>query len=180
MKTEVRRTNHSLQELFEPEFMPDKLIQTLKPGVPKAVLIALGATLWGFAAYRILKMGFIFIEKHALHHFVNYLIGIAGFVPFFLLVFRKVSLRYITRIKNLPQRRPCMFAFFDVRGYIMMSFMITMGILVSHWKLIPELYKGTFFISLGLSLLASSIFYIVEGVQFVRLRQNEKRQHPAN
>jgi hypothetical protein len=147
--------------------MPNKILLILKPGAPKVVLIALGAALWGFAAYRILKLGFIFIEKHALHHFLNYLIGIAGFIPFFMLVFRKVSRRYITRIKNLPQLRPCIFAFFDVRGYILMTFMITMGILVSHWKVIPELYKGTFFISLGLSLLASSIFYIIEGVQFV-------------
>jgi hypothetical protein len=114
------------------------------------------------------------IEKHALHHLVNYLIGIAGFIPFFLLVFRKVSKRYITRIKNLPQRRPCVFAFFDFRGYIIMSFMITMGILVSHWKVIPELYKGTFFISLGLSLLASSVFYIIEGIQFVKQEAQAK------
>ena len=154
--------------------MPHKLLETLKPGVSKPVLIALGAALWGFAAYRILKMGFIFIEEHALHHFLNYLIGIAGFIPFFLLVFRKVSKRYVNRIKNLPQHRPCMFAFFDLRGYIMMTFMITMGIMFSHWKLIPELYKGTFFISLGLSLLASSVFYIIEGVQFVL--QNHKKE----
>jgi hypothetical protein len=154
--------------------MPNQILQKLKPGVPKPVLIALGAALWGFAAYRILKMGFIFIEKHALYHWLNYLIGLAGFIPFFMLVFRKVSLRYINRIKNLPQNRPCMFAFFDVRGYIMMSFMITIGILVSHWKVIPELYKGTFFISLGLSLLASSIFYIIEGVQFVVQQQIQK------
>jgi hypothetical protein len=155
--------------------MPNNILQTLKPGVPKSVLIVLGAALWGFAAYRILKLGFIFIEKHALHHFLNYLIGLAGFVPFFYFVFKKVSKRYVTRIKNLPQHRPCMFAFFDVRGYIMMTFMITMGIMVSHWKIIPELYKGTFFISLGLSLLASSIFYIIEGVQFIRQNLREKR-----
>jgi hypothetical protein len=160
--------------------MTNQILQKLKPGVPKPVLIALGAALWGFAAFRILKMGFIFIERHALHHFVNYLIGIAGFIPFFMLVFRKVSLRYINRIINLPQRRPCMFAFFDLRGYIMMSFMITIGILVSHWKVIPELYKGTFFISLGLSLLASSIFYIVEGVQFVIQQQKEESDELKN
>ncbi len=160
--------------------MPTQLLQTLKPGVPKPVLIALGAALWGFAAYRILKMGFIFIEKHALYHFLNYLIGIAGFIPFFLLVFRKVSKRYVNRIKNLPQHRPCMFAFFDLRGYIMMSFMITMGIMVSHWKVIPELYKGTFFISLGLSLLASSIFYIIEGVQFVINNGRKKQEQTKN
>jgi Na+-transporting NADH:ubiquinone oxidoreductase subunit NqrD len=48
-----------------------------------------------------------------------------------------------------------------------MSLMISLGIAVSHLKIIPEIYKGTFFISLGLSLLASSVFYIIEGVQFV-------------
>jgi len=158
--------------------MPSKITQILKPGVPKPVLIALGAAIWGFAAYRILKMGFIFIEKHALYHMLNYLIGIAGFVPFFLLVFRKVSLRYITRIKTMTQKRPCMFAFFDLRGYIMMSFMISLGIMLNHWKLVPELYKGTFFISLGLSLLASSLFYIIEGVQFVI--QVQKAKHKAS
>jgi hypothetical protein len=147
--------------------MPKTLIQKLKPGVPKSVLIAIGASIWGFAAFRILKTGFMYIEEHAVHQLVNYLIGIAGFVPFFLLVFRKVSLRYVTRIINMPNRRPCLFAFFDVRGYIMMSLMISLGIAVSYLKIIPEIYKGTFFISLGLSLLASAIFYIIEGVQFV-------------
>ncbi len=147
--------------------MSKTLIQKLKPGVPKSVLIAIGASIWGFAAFRILKTGFMYIEEHALYQFVNYLIGVAGFIPFFLLVFRKVSLRYVTRIINLPNRRPCMFAFFDVRGYIMMTFMISLGIAMSKLKMIPELYKGTFFISLGLSLLASSVFYIIEGVQYV-------------
>ncbi len=156
--------------------MSEDLIHKLKPGVPKVVLIALGASLWGFAAYRILKLGVVSIEKHAINHLLNYLIGIAGFIPFFYFVFRKVSRRYVERIKNLPQPRPCMFAFFNVRGYIMMTFMITMGIMVSHWKVIPELYKGTFFISLGLSLLASSIFYIIEGIQFM----SHKNQNSTN
>jgi hypothetical protein len=148
--------------------MDNSFLIRFKPGVPKLALIALGASLWGFAAYRILSMGFRLIEHHALHHYTNYLIGVLGFVPFFLLVFRKVSRRYLTRILNLPQRRPCLFAFFDLRGYVMMSSMITIGILVSHWDLIPPLYKGTFFISLGLSLLASALFYIREGIQLIR------------
>ena len=147
-----------------------KFSHKYKPGAPKIVLIILGASLWGFASYRILKLGIAMIELHALHHILNYLIGLAGFFPFFLLVFRKVSRRYVNRIINHKYERPCVFGFFNLRGYILMSFMITMGILISRWKVIPELYKGTFFISLGLSLLASALFYIVEGVKFVRGR----------
>lgn len=140
----------------------------MKPGAPKFVLIFLGAALWCYAAFRILRLGIGMIERHALHHWVNYLIGLAGFIPFFLLVFRKVSLGYINRIKRHPSEHPCVFGFFDLRGYLLMSIMIGLGILFSRWQLIPELYKGTFFISLGLSLLASSIFYIFEGVKFLR------------
>jgi hypothetical protein len=31
----------------------------------------------------------------------------------------------------------------------------------------PDIYKGTFFISLGLSLLASAIVYLIEGVRYL-------------
>jgi hypothetical protein len=89
--------------------MSKTLIQKLKPGVPKTVLIAIGASIWGFAAFRILKMGFLYIEGHAINHFVNYLIGIAGFIPFFLLVFRKVSLRYVNEsLICLPGALACL------------------------------------------------------------------------
>lgn len=147
-----------------------RLLHKYKPGAPKIVLIIIGASIWGFASYRILRLGITSIEHHSLHHWTNYLIGLAGFIPFFLLVFRKVSRRYINRIIHHKYERPCIFGFFDLRGYLIMSFMIGMGILVSHWELIPELYKGTFFISLGLSLLASAVFYIAEGIKFVRGR----------
>ncbi len=147
-----------------------KFSHKYKPGAPKIVLIILGASLWAFASYRILKLGIVKIELHALHHWLNYLIGLAGFFPFFILVFRKVSRRYVNRIINHKYERPCIFGFFNLRGYILMSLMITMGIFVSRWEVIPDLYKGTFFISLGLSLLASAIFYIVEGIKFVRNR----------
>jgi hypothetical protein len=149
-----------------------KFSHKYKPGAPKIVLIILGSALWGFASYRILKLGIAMIELHALHHFLNYIIGLAGFFPFFLLVFRKVSRRYVNRIIHHKYERPCVFGFFDLRGYILMTFMITMGIFISRWKVIPDIYKGTFFISLGLSLLASSIFYLVEGVKFVRNRHD--------
>jgi hypothetical protein len=147
-----------------------KQLHNLKPGAPKIVLIIFGASLWGFASYRILRSGISMIEHNALYHWLNYLIGLAGFVPFFLLVFRKVSRRYLNRIIRHKSEMPCVFGFFDIRGYIMMTFMITLGILISRWELIPDIYKGTFFISLGLSLLASAVLYIIEGVRFMKQR----------
>jgi len=138
----------------------------LKPGVPKQVLVILAASLWGFASYRILKLSFIKIDENARNAWINYSIGVLGFMPFYWFVFRKVSKRYVLRIINMKEEKPCLFAFFDIRGYILMTFMITMGILISHWSLIPDLYKGTFFVSLGLSLLASAIYYLYAGFRY--------------
>lgn len=144
------------------------ILHKFKPGAPKWALIFLGALLWGFAAFRILKSGIELIEVNALNHWVNYLVGFLGFIPFFILVFRKVSNKYLNRIKLLPQTKPCIFAFFNWRGYLIMSGMISMGILFSKWSVLPALHKGTFFIALGLSLLASSIVYCIEGIQYLR------------
>jgi len=137
-----------------------------KPGVPKQVLFLAAASLWGFASYRILKMAFIKIDHHSIHTWMNYVIGIVGFIPFYWYIFRKVGKRYVLRIINMEQEKPCIFAFFDIRGYVLMTLMIAMGITISRLNLMPDLYLGTFFISLGLSLLAAAIYYLYEGYRF--------------
>ena len=143
----------------------------LKPGVPKQVLILVAASIWGFAAYRILRMAFIKIDHHALHIWLNYMIGVAGFIPFYWFVFRKVGKRYVLRIINMEQERPCIFAFFDIRGYVLMTLMITMGITMSRSHMMPDLYLGTFFISLGLSLLSAACYYLYAGYKFYVIKK---------
>jgi hypothetical protein len=145
----------------------------LKPGAPKQVLILVAASLWGFASYRILKMALIKIDHNAAHLWLNYSIGIAGFIPFYWFVFRKVGKRYVLRIINLKQEKPCIFAFFDIRGYILMTLMISMGITISRLHLLPDLYLGTFFISLGLSLLAAAVYYLYAGYRFYFSKKTE-------
>lgn len=152
----------------------NSFLYKFKPGASKIAIVLLGAAVWMFAAYRILKIAIENIHKSATYEWLDYLIGIAGFIPFFLLVFRKVSKRYFSRIVNHKYEKPCIFAFFDIRGYIMMSFMISIGIAFHHLKVIPPQYKGIFLVSLGLSLFASSVYYLIEGYKYIRL----KRKNP--
>jgi hypothetical protein len=148
------------------------MLHKYKPGASKIVIVVLGAAVWMFAAYRILRIAIENIHKNASYEWLAYLIGIAGFIPFFLLVFRKVSKRYFGRIVNHKHEKPCIFAFFDLRGYIMMSFMISLGIAFHHLKVIPPQYKGIFLVSLGLSLFASSVYYLIEGYKYLRMKKN--------
>lgn len=139
----------------------------LKLKVPKSVLIGTGAALWAFAAYRILSIGFVSIENNALHKWVDYLIGIAGAVPFFMFVFLNVSRKYFSRIIELEGHRFHIFRFMSLKGYLMMTFMISLGIASAHFKVIPAEYKGIFYVSLGLSLLLSALYYLFFGVKFI-------------
>lgn len=150
---------------------PMNLWHKLKPGVPRQVLILVAASIWGFASYRILQLAFIKIDHNALHLWLNYSIGIVGFVPFYWFVFRKVGKRYILRIINLEQEKPCIFSFSDIRGYVLMALMIIIGIAISRLHLMPDLYLGTFYVSLGLSLLAAAIYYLYAGYRFYLLKK---------
>lgn len=148
-------------------------LHKFKPAAPKILIVLLGAAVWMFAAYRILKIAGENIHTGAGDEWLAYIIGFAGFIPFFLLVFRKVSKKYFYRIINHKQAKPCLFAFFDLRGYIMMSFMIALGIAFHHMKLIPSQYKGIFLVSLGLSLFTSSVYYLVEGYKYLMMKRNK-------
>lgn len=148
------------------------MLHKYKPAASKLVVVMLGAAVWMFAAYRILTIAAQNIHNGAGTEWISYMIGIAGFIPFFLLVFRKVSYRYFSRIVNHKSAKPCVFAFFDLRGYIMMTFMISLGIAFHHFKLIPTQYKGIFLVSLGLSLFASSVYYIIEGYKYFHQKKS--------
>ncbi len=141
-----------------------KILNILHVKVSKSVLVALVALLWGSAAYRILSIGIINIENDLVHRSIDYILGVAGAVPFFLFVFLKVCRRYYQRIVDLPGRRFGFLHFMSLRGYLMMAFMISMGIISGKFGLIPKDLKGPFYISLGLSLLSSSVFYIYKGL----------------
>lgn len=137
----------------------------LKPGVPKQVLFFIAASFWGFASYRILHVavGLLIHSGHSLWYAISG--GVIGFVLFYRFVFYRVSNRYINRIRLLDIRRPCLFSFFDLRGYILMSIMITCGILFSRYVHLPVGYVAGFYLSLGLSLLVSAGQYIVAGIR---------------
>jgi hypothetical protein len=136
-----------------------------KPGVPKRTLLFVAAAVWTIAGSILLIRGFIVIPAY--HHIIlESMIGLCCGVIFYLLMFLKVSKKHITRILNLTADKPCMFAFFDVRSYVLMFFMISAGITVRKFKLIDEEYIYTFFITMGIPLLLSAVRFLIAGIKF--------------
>lgn len=142
------------------------LVNKLKPAVPKRVLFFVAAFVWGFASYRILDIGFFDVIRNTKSYWINMITGFIGFYFFFRYVFYKMYQRHTKRIINAKSDHLCIFSFFDIKGFMIMAFMITGGIVLRKAEIIPSLYLGTFYITLGLSLLSAAFSFMYAGVNY--------------
>lgn len=142
------------------------LTDKLAPTVPKRALFFMAALVWGFAGSRILKIGFTDIFNNTGSQWLYIMIGIAGFYFFFKYVFYKMYLKHTKRIVNSVKEKLCIFSFFDVRGFTIMAFMIAFGVTMRKLKVVPPLYMGTFYITLGLSLSAAALSFLYSGIRY--------------
>lgn len=141
-------------------------VNKLKLAVPKRALFFFAAFVWGFASYRILDLGFYDVLSNTKSYWANIAVGFIGFCFFFRYIFLRVFQRNIRRIINAKSERMCVFSFFDVKGLVTMAVMITAGIFLRTVEIIPPLYLGTFYITLGLSLLAGTLSFVYAGVRY--------------
>lgn len=79
----------------------------------------------------------------------------------FSLMFDNFIKRYIARILNFPERKKSLFAFFDLRGYIMILFFMCLGIGLKFIPGMPEEFFAGFYPGLGSALSIAGVRYLV-------------------
>ena len=136
----------------------------LKPGVPKRWLFFIAALVWAYAAFRVLKMALKFAPEGSLPLWEVITLGLIGFVVFFYFVFLKVCRKHIHRISTMEQKKPCLFAFFGWKSYLLIAFMASMGIYFARMEVMPLFLQGIFYIALGSSLFLSALMLFNVGV----------------
>lgn len=138
--------------------------------VDKKTLILLAGCVWIFAGSKLLSLGYKdfmgSIDRNV--YFLGISIGV--FLMFYNSIFKKMVKKHTERILNSKIKKHCVFSFFDVKGYIIMTFMITMGIFVRSSHLFEPIYLGSFYIGLGFSLLLSGAIFLFTAINF----QNRK------
>jgi hypothetical protein len=144
------------------------ILNSFKPGIPKRWLLFLASLVWACAGGILAARGYFLIMEALSPHAPRLELGLVGGVFFFLLLFRRISARHIRRIDGLLPERPCMFSFFNWRSYGMMALMIGLGIVLRKSRLIPTDDLGTFYISMGIPLLFSSVRFAHRGLLHVR------------
>lgn len=152
------------------KIMVMSVLSKIKPGVPKRMLFFVAALAWGFAADRVLNIGASDIADNTDSYYIYIIIGLIGFYFFFKRVIFKAYFKYAKRIINLKHERPCVFSFFNLKGFMVMAIMIFTGITLRKIEYIPPLYIGTFYITVGASLLLASLCFLYSGIKYEQFK----------
>ena len=132
----------------------------MKYGVNRKVLLITGGIVWMAAGANILRIGIVTWLTDSQYWLFKIGEATVVFLLFFLLVFKKLYYKHTKRIEQKKKEKNCPFSFFDVKGWIVMVFMITFGITIRSFHLLPDAFISVFYTGLSLALMSTGVLFI--------------------
>ena len=93
------------------------------------------------------------------------------FVMFHMFVFQKLVKKHAERIRGFEEDKKHILHFFDKKGYIIMAIMMTVGISLRAFSLVPSWFIAFFYTGLGVALTGAGVGFLVECVRAVGERR---------
>ena len=140
------------------------ILQTFKPKAPKRYLLFFAAFVWTFAGGMLIYKGILLSIEDPESLGLKIPLGIVGGGVFYWLLFSRISRKHSKRIVNLKMEKPCLFSFFNIRSYILMGIMITSGVLLRKFGIIPHQYLVVVYFTMGIPLFLSSFRFYYQGI----------------
>lgn len=132
----------------------------MKHGVSRQMLLITAGIVWIIAGANILRIGIITWQQSSQAWLFKVAEATAVFLLFFIFVFRKLYYKHTRRIEEKQSDRNCPFSFFDIKGWIIMAFMISIGIIVRVFRLLPDSFISVFYTGLAIALIVTGILFI--------------------
>ena len=126
----------------------------------KKHLYYVAAVIWGIPGIIITVKG---IKSYGIQPSENLwwlLLITAAVLASFYIMFRKIVVRYCDRITSLPAKVK-VWQTFPARGWILLVFMMGLGIAMRHIPGVPSAFIASFYSGLGPMLLVSSLRFIL-------------------
>lgn len=130
--------------------------EDIKPAVQKRTLLLIAGCTWSIAGGILLTRGLVSLIRLNDHLVLELLAGIILGIIFYVFLFTGISGKHILRINLIRIDHPCFFSFFNFRSYMMMAIMITAGITLRKLNVINPDYLYSFYLAMGIPLLASA------------------------
>jgi hypothetical protein len=135
-------------------------ILRLTPRIARRYLFIIAALVWTFAGSMLLFRGILLFMDDEYLFWIRLFISIIAGLLFYRLLFSKISQKHTSRIDAMPLEKPCLFSFFNIKSYILMSIMITAGISLRKSGILPPVYLSVIYVTMGIPLFISSFrFY---------------------
>ena len=128
--------------------------------IPTKYLLLVNGLLWTAIGTRIALIGIDYYQRLECISWWYFLLSAVVFAGFWFM-FTGVVRRYSQRIMTMTEPRTSIFRTFSVKGYIIIAFMITLGITLKRIPQIPDSFIAWFYCGLGPGLLSAGIRFIV-------------------
>ncbi|GCB36031.1 hypothetical protein [Bacteroides faecalis] len=132
----------------------------MKYGVNRQFLLITAGIVWIIAGTNILRIGIVTWINSTQDWMFKIGEATVVFLLFFVFVFRKLYYKHTRRIEEKKEEKNCPFSFFDVKSWIMMAFMIALGITIRSLHLLADSFISVFYTGLSIALILTGILFI--------------------
>lgn len=141
--------------------------------VPRRALLLFAGALWVFAGTKIVNQGIHGLTEAAPATPTVLIVAVVAAAVYFMFirfVFGPLYFRHRERIILLDDERAFALSFFDLKGWIVLAFMMALGITLRRTGIIAPLYLGTFYMGLGTALFTGGLFFLKGFLVYRRVR----------
>ncbi len=143
-----------------------------KPGVPRRVLPIIAGAMWCGVGIMLSVMAYRWLSGYSGNAWLFAVSGVVFALIMRRFSFLKVAEKNLDRIAELPTR-PCIFSFISWKSWILVAFMITLGITLRHSPM-PKEYLAVIYMGIGLGLLLSGLKYF-RSLPLIMLKSPEEK-----
>lgn len=132
--------------------------------VGKKSLVLWAAIVWVIAGVNVLKIGINVYGEYL--SVLNFGLSVIVFLIFWNMIFKKMVDKNIIRIKGLPHEKYNFWNFFDLKSFLIMAFMMSMGISLRLYNLVPDVFIAVFYSGLGTALALAGVKYFYKFLKY--------------
>ena len=133
--------------------------------VAKRHLLLANAIVWGAPGVKILVTGIqSYLALWPSKSIPWLALGTVQVLAGFVWMFNRIVKKYADRIMAFPEKKKSLLAFLPVRGWILVLFMMCLGITLKHIPGIPTEFFASFYCGLGPALIAAAAQFLARWV----------------
>lgn len=128
-------------------------------------LLLIAGIVWLFAGSMVISVGYPIFIKQININILYSIFAVIVFLIFYIFIFSKLVKKHSNRIDVIPDQKVFFWKFFDLRSYLIMFFMMGIGISFRVLGIFPDWFIGPFYSGLGLALFLCGLKFIKEFIK---------------